>query len=106
VAAYLWVSPCTLDNIYSFRLLRPIKKIFKMSHWNILLHCPHHPAVVPDAQVAESGSGGLLLVRDSDQRAGWPQLGPEDHLQGLGGGHAGCGTHEDNCVITARIFKL
>jgi len=61
-------------------------KVTNISHWLLLLHSPHHPAFVPEAQVAESGSCGLLLVRDSDQRAGWPQLGPEDHLQGLGGG--------------------
>jgi hypothetical protein len=35
------------------------------------------------------GSGGLHLIQDSDHRASWPQLSPEDHLQGLGGGGGG-----------------
>ncbi len=44
-----------------------------------------HPAVVPAAQFVGYGSGGLLLIQDSDHRASWSQLGPGDHLQGLGG---------------------
>jgi hypothetical protein len=30
-------------------------------------------------QMAESDTSGLFLIKNSDHRASWPQLGPEDY---------------------------